>query len=311
MTVAQAIAFGAYIRWRFPVMRFSLGTANRQVLAEIFQYSIWALPLNVSGLIPFKTDAIVIGSVVSVGAIVYFTVANNLLLYVAEVIRGVSSALTPRVSALDALEQTTQLGVIYSEYSRATYLIALPICVMFVLLGGDFIALWMGESYRASSGRVLSILSIGYVFYLVQRGVAVPVLMGMSKLKVPTLMMIVAALVNLVLSVLLGRVWGIAGVAWGTTIPTLALTVGLVIFTARELKLDVWKYSVTAYAVPSLALPVLVGTTQLVRSVLGEGTFLRFSSTVVVSLVPYGALAYLLLGRAQQRSLMRLVLRSR
>ena len=65
-----------------------------------------------------------------------------------------SSALMPRVSALDALEQTTQLGVIYSEYSRATYLIALPICVMFVLLGGDFIALWMGESYRASSGQV-------------------------------------------------------------------------------------------------------------------------------------------------------------
>ena len=51
----------------------------------------------------------------------------------------------------------------------------------------------------------MSILSIGYVFYLVQRGVAVPVLMGMSKLKVPTLMMIVAALVNLVLSVFPGH----------------------------------------------------------------------------------------------------------
>jgi O-antigen/teichoic acid export membrane protein len=274
-TVVQGIMLWLYLRRFYPKMRFRLSAATRSMLKEIFSYSVWALGMNLAGLVSFRTDPIVIGSVISVGAIIYFAVSNNLLLYLSQAMEGIAQALMPRVSHMEARDGARELGAVYMQTSRLTLMLMQAACVMFVLIGPDFLALWMGEEFRGPSGRVLIILSAAYGFYLVQRGVAVAILLGTGDAKTPTLMMAASAVVNVVLSVILGRLWGIEGVAWGTTIALWGLTVALVIDMTRRLKVPILRYLVYTHFVPMLATLLLIVPTLVLRRLMAFDSFAK------------------------------------
>ena len=315
VTVLQGVLLFAHTRWKFPEIRFSFRKGSFAMTKEILHYSVWALLLSLAGLISFKTDPIVIGSVLSVGRIVYFGIGNNFLLYLSDFIRGISRALMPAASSLEARDETSALAKVYVDYSRLTYLILLPVCVLFVLIGGDFIAIWMGEDFRGPSGSVLTILAISYQFYLVQRGVGVSIMMGISRLRVPTMMMIQAAVVNAGLSVVLAASWGadldIDGVAWGTTIPNWILTVGLIGYTAKQLHVRVWHYIVQSHLIPSLGIPLLVVPTLLVKQVMDIDSYPKFAIAVVAALAVYSFGAYFLVGEYHRNMIRKRLLRRR
>ncbi len=99
---------------------------------------------------------------------------------------------------------------------------------------------------------------VSYLIFLPIRGVALPILMGLGKPKLPTIAFLIAGVVNLGLSIALARPLGIAGVAIGTAVPNL-LFAGLVLVVAcRELNTSLGDY--VRYVVPRAVLggiPVL------------------------------------------------------
>ena len=101
----------------------------------------------------------------------------------------------------------------------------------------EFVA---GDVFEEPSRRILMIMMPAYLLYFPVRGVAVPVLMGLGKLKGITTAILLAGLMNLVLSVLLVRPLGLDGVAWGTAIPTYACAMTLAVLLAGEIELSVW-----------------------------------------------------------------------
>jgi O-antigen/teichoic acid export membrane protein len=105
---------------------------------------------------------------------------------------------------------------------------------------------------------VLQILTMSSLVFLPIRGVAVPVLMGMGKPKVPAVATFVAGLVNLALSLLLVGPLGLVGVALGAAIPNVLLALLILTVACRELEITPIHYM--RYVVPRAAvgaLPVL------------------------------------------------------
>ena len=84
-----------------------------------------------------------------------------------------------------------------------------------LLLGPRFIAWWIDPSFEAPAGRVLQVLMLSYLIFLPVRGVALPILMGIGKPRLPAIAFLITGIVNLVLSMLLVRPFGLAGVALG------------------------------------------------------------------------------------------------
>jgi len=249
--IVESLLFAFYVKRRYPQLKFAPHIASKKVLSEIFGYSGFVLLFQLASRISFQTDALVLASVVSVASVVWFGVANSLLLYLTQLIVGVSNVLMPKISELDALNETEAIRVNYLRVTRITGLFVFPICLSLHLYGGDFIQLWMGDNYREISKYVLSVLALGYSFFLVQRGVGFPVLMGMSKMKWPTLIMFVGALVNLLLSIWWGRLYGISGVAWGTACPTILVAFLLMFYISSLLRI-----SIATVAYESLLLPL-------------------------------------------------------
>jgi O-antigen/teichoic acid export membrane protein len=117
---------------------------------------------------------------------------------------------------------------------------------------------WIDPSFEQPAGEVLQILMISSLIFLPVRGVALPILMGLGKPKAPTLTFAAAGVLNVVLSILLVRPFGLVGVALGTAIPNVLFAVVVLALACRELGIGVGAY--IRYVVPRAtvgALPVL------------------------------------------------------
>jgi len=303
-TVIQAGLFYTYIRIRYPVICISSNKISISVLKKVSGYSIFILIFLFASKISFNTDAMVISRVISVSAIVLFTVANNFLIYLSQFIVGISDALMPKISGLSAIGNQTNLKDIYLHLSKLVCFLLLPICLTFFFFGGDFIALWMGEKYRLVSGNILSILTLSYLFFLVQRGVAFPIMMGTSHVRFPTILMLMTALMNLLLSIWWGKVYGIYGVAWGTTVPNLVSTAGIIWYMLRTFNVHCHTYLYRGILIPLssgvfFAVPGLISHKYILVD-----SYLKFTMVVSVSIVVYFCFLHLLYLEQREKNLL-------
>jgi O-antigen/teichoic acid export membrane protein len=99
-----------------------------------------------------------------------------------------------------------------------------PIFITLIFRGSSFIGLWMGSSYAELSGHVLWILSVPWLFGTGASVVASGML-GISQHKRVVPFALAEGLGNLALSIALVKPMGILGVAWGTAIPNLAISI--------------------------------------------------------------------------------------
>lgn len=296
-TVVESLFFCFYVKRKYPQLHFTPRKVSKKVLSEIFGYSSFVLLLQVASRISFQTDALVLASVVSVASVVWFGVANSILLYLTQFVTSISKVLMPRISELDAVGKSEEIRGQYLRMIRITGLLVFPICLSLHLYGDDFISLWMGGNFNAVSSQVLSILALGYSVFLVQRGVGFPILMGTSKMKVPTVMMFVAALVNLLLSIWWGKYYGVIGVAWGTTLPTLAVAFALMWYVRSLLRIRLTIIFYESLLLPSIGLIPLYLAYLMTERLINIPSFLGLALKTLICGVIYLSFSYFLLDR--------------
>ncbi len=167
----------------------------------------------------YNTDALVITTLMSFAAAGSYSLA----LKAVEIMRGLVGAaagvLGTFVSEQNALGNQNSLGLIWSQGTKCSLLITLPVSGVLIFLGPQLLRVWLGTT-RATPAMALAMgwLAIGQVFDLAQ-STAYQVLMNSGKHKVLALLMICEAGANLILSIILIHFLGIVGVAIGTSIP--------------------------------------------------------------------------------------------
>jgi len=246
------------IRHRYPHVRLGLSGFDWKVVRQIFSFSLFVLVLNAGARLSFETDSMVIGAFMDVGKIPHFTIANSFIIYLMEFVVAIAAVVMPAATRLQTQGKGAELREIFLKWSKIAFSLTLMAGLFLLVLGPRFIAWWVGPEFEQSAGQVLQILMVSYLIFLPIRGVALPILMGLGKPKLPTIAFLIAGVVNLGLSIALARPLGIAGVAIGTAVPNL-LFAGLVLVVAcRELNTSLGDY--VRYVVPRAVLggiPVL------------------------------------------------------
>ncbi len=207
----------------FPALKIGLARCDREHLKMIFSFSVYAFLLQASFNMIFYTDSMIVGAFLSVSMVTFFAIAGNLMFYSRALIGGISALMIPRTSALEARGSREEVQMLTLKATRFASVVILPIALTFLIRGSSFIRLWMGSEYAGPSGRVLWILSLGLVFFAADQ-VATYAMMGLNKHKLVVQVVSAEALCNVALSIALVRSMGIFGVAWGTTLPSLAVS---------------------------------------------------------------------------------------
>ena len=288
VAILQALLLFLYIRRKHPEISLSPRHFNTKMLKEILGYSLFVLLFQVASRLAFQTDPMVIGSVISSGAIVYFSVGNNFLNYLMQFVRGISRALVPKSSELSTKGGLGALASIYQSYSQLTFLFVLPACVLFMTIGDDFIAIWMGEEFREPSGAVLRILTPSYLLFLVQRGVGHPILMGIARVKFPTIVMALSSLANVGVSIIWGIQYGLNGVAWGTALPNIVNAAVMVVYTCRVLNVTIRRYLIHSLLKPSLSIAFILPPALVLDHYVRLDGYLLFFAVALSCCAIYG-----------------------
>jgi O-antigen/teichoic acid export membrane protein len=219
---AEFAASWAAVAVRHRAVRFSLAHFDRSAVRAILSFSVYAMLLNVGTLLAFRCAALVIGARLDAGATTQFDIGNKFFEPLMGVVIGVGAVVMPAAARLGPLGDRAPLVPVFLRWSKVCFSLVLAVGVFLLVLGPEFLAVWVGEEFRGPAGRVLRILMVSFLAYLPVRGVALPILMGLGKARAPTLGLLAMGAVNLALSLALVRRFELDGVALATALPNVA-----------------------------------------------------------------------------------------
>jgi O-antigen/teichoic acid export membrane protein len=246
------------VRRHYPDIRLSLADYDPAMVRKVFSFSVYVLLLNAGARLSFETDALVIGAMSGVAQIPFFVVANSLIVYLMDFVIAIAAVISPMTTKLATEGRSKELAEMFLKWSKVALSITLMAGLFLIVFGPRFIGWWIDPSYERPAGGVLQILMLSSFLFLPVRGVAVPVLMGLGKPRVPAIASMAAGFLNLGLSLLLIGPFGLPGVALGTAIPNVLFAFLVITVVCRELEIGVSRY--LQYVVPRAAmgaLPVL------------------------------------------------------
>ncbi len=241
------------------------------ILRECMGFSAYALVGTFASQLMYATDSIVIGCVFGPQAIVPYYIALRLTDFLRKPILQIGDVAMPKAGQLTSI----------ADRGAQQRLIERGVMIAMVLAGGlqigcwyfgdDLIRNWVGEKY-ASSHQLLLILFGAQVIAL-PLGVLRSILFGLGTVRGPALMFMAEAALNLVLSLILIRFWGLTGVALGTAIPIVLIELGVFLpYVIRKLRLDPWHLAKATFGPILLPLAALWLYSDTVTRQLGPVT---------------------------------------
>ena len=240
------------VRRRYPGIRISLADFDWSAVRRVFSFSVYVLLLTAGARLIFETNAIVIGAFRSFGDIAYYVVANSLVVYLMEFVLAIASVVSTMATRLQAEGRLAGLREIFLKWSKVAFSLTIVVGAFLFVLGPRFIGWWIEPSFEEPSGTVLRILIVSSLVFLPVRGVALPVLLGLGKPRVPTIAFLATGVANVILSIALVGPFGLAGVALGTAIPNIVFAGVVLTLACRELGISLVEY--VRYVVPKVAL---------------------------------------------------------
>jgi O-antigen/teichoic acid export membrane protein len=195
----------------------SLAQVTRPSLKGMLGYSGLTMIIKVSNQLRFYVDAFVVGALLSTSAVTHYSIASRLALSYRDLMIAVFGALSPVFSRMLGRRKHGQIEGVFTFATTLSSALGCFIACGMILYGREFIQLWMGRSY-VDAYWPLVFLAVA-IFLETSQLPAVSYMYGVSRHRFLAYTTLFEGCANLALSLYLGRVHGLKGVALGTLIP--------------------------------------------------------------------------------------------
>lgn len=238
-------------------LHFSTKLISRSTVRELMVFSSITFLAIIANYMVFKTDNIVIGVFLSPEAVAIYAIGFMVSDYVGQIVGRMCNILTPMFSEYEARDATERMHALLFTSSRFSSILGLSAGCALILLGDQFLSLWIGKEYDGA-------YQIAVVMMIARMGgfPTAPfysMLYGIGKHHLILYTGIAEAVANLVLSLALVRSYGILGVAIGTMIPMLIGNLFFAVAVSRVSGFGFWKWLVTSLARPTIMALLLCG----------------------------------------------------
>jgi O-antigen/teichoic acid export membrane protein len=200
---------------------------DRALLRPFASLSVWLALTEASLLAVTRLDTIVVGLVVGLPAAGVYAVAQKIPVAVNAIMAPTTGLFFPHSADLAARKEVGRLRGAFLIGNRLSLAVALPLCVTLGLLAEPILRVWVGPEYVGGTTVVVLLLAAMAVWALTRAGLLI--LQGMGEARVPALIHVAEAVINVALSIALGITMGINGVALATLIAAVVTNVGLLV----------------------------------------------------------------------------------
>ncbi len=256
VTIIENLLLWGIAKRVVPQLRIRKAFATRETARECFSFSSYTAIGQAAEQIIYLSDITVIGFARGATQVDIYNIGLRICQMIQDPLAKIGEVLLPKAGYLHAHSKHSELATLVGKMAALTFVLVGGFFIGATYFGGMLIRTWIGDGLDQSH-RILIIL-------LAAQLVAQPMLvlrkamLGMGIVRIPALIDISEALINLVLSIVLVMHWGIEGVAWGTFIPL--VFVELLVFlpyACRQVNLrkrDLLTHSILPCLVPLTAL---------------------------------------------------------
>ena len=191
-------------------------------LKEIFSYSIWIFIFGLVYQFQWRTGQVILGSTTSTVTVAVFAVGVMLGIYFTTFGNVINRLLLP--SAVKHIQENATAELLTRQMvrvGRISLIILLFILGGFILIGKDFIILWVGGTYN-NAWLIALLIMIVYIMPISQ-GYAHAILEAKKILRFKTISFLISTTIGLVIGGILSYEYGALGMIWGLFVPLFLL----------------------------------------------------------------------------------------
>jgi O-antigen/teichoic acid export membrane protein len=251
----ESAAYVVYVLRGFPETRIRISYFAKHTVKQLYSYSIYSFISNVAKQLRFNLDSLVISGFLGLSSVTHYSIGSRIAGYYNLLVTEAISSLKPVFSSLEGQGAFDELREKYLFSVKLNTILSIFIGGSILIYGKAFILRWMGAGYL-DSFHVLVVLALAMLCNTFQIPPAT-LLYGISKHRVYSFIVVAEGLVNLGLSLLLVKKYGIIGVALGTLIPIFVTSFFIVPYYANRV-IQVSSSRYTKVLMRGLALGVLV-----------------------------------------------------
>jgi O-antigen/teichoic acid export membrane protein len=221
--VTTSIRVATYAAYRlnayhvFPSLSLSPTLFLWSRVRELTSFSVYVAIIDWSNKLNYSIDAVIIGAYLGPAAVALWTVPQRLAEMLQRLTNQFNGVIFPVIVDSDAGQKSERLRTIFIQGTRLSLVTVVPLAGALFLLADPLIRSWVGPRFIDSI--VVAQILICVVAIRVGNATATTVLKGAGQHRLLAFTNAGAALVNVALSLLWIRRFGLVGQAFGTLIP--------------------------------------------------------------------------------------------
>jgi O-antigen/teichoic acid export membrane protein len=156
LVIGRLVACGAYIWacfWTTPVLQNGRSFDTSFVM-PLIRFGGWMTVNNIVGPLMFYLDRFLVGALLSVSAVAYYTTPVDMMLRLTLIPNAVVGVLFPAF-VLSLSQDRERTGVLLSRASKYIFLIVFPIVLVTVTFAPEGLTLWLGPTFSLQGTAVL------------------------------------------------------------------------------------------------------------------------------------------------------------
>ena len=256
--LAKRLFPGLKINWKW------LAGYDRSRSRELALYSTWSFLIQLAYQFRFRIDSLTVGGLMGGAAVTQYAIGSRIIEYAQSPLVLVLNTALPALTRLHVDNQKERMAEVVLFLLRFSLLLAVFAGGIVFAVGDAFIRRWIGAGHEQSY-LIAVVLAVGFmteVFLLPLTNW----LYASANHKMLAIANIIEAMVNVALSIILGRKFGLVGVAIGTVVPLLLMQLFWVLPQASRL-LEVPIRRFVALAIPAaISISTVMVAAVLVRA---------------------------------------------
>ena len=303
------------VKWmvikRSTSVRVNLRYQQKGLYKEIFAFSFWVTVSSIAQRASFNFSPTVLGVTVknAAEAISVFGIITTIESYAYSIPGAINGMFLPRVSQIYAEESTHKLSALMNNVGRFQFALNSLVTVGFILVGDEFINLWMGPAYRDAYIGIILVIIPGVFYNSLQ--IAHTTMIVANKIKYKAFVDCGMAAMNVVLAFALSFRYGVLGVCAAICVAYIFRVIILIYLYKKYLpvglgefiKVCFFRMSVPGLATMCLGIPMDV--------LVGSGRWLLLCVKIMAISVAYMLFVLLVGITKQERKLLLNVVKTR
>jgi O-antigen/teichoic acid export membrane protein len=216
------IAIGYYL---ISELKFRFAFFQKTIMKKLFDFGYKVQIAVISEVITTQTDKLLITIMLTIAMVTYYQLGNVIVQAILSITTLLVSALTPAFAEMEARGERKLLTLAYLRMTKYLAFVSIPLFIFIMFFASEIMQIWMGTGYERSA-LIVQILCIGWLINKIAH-VGASVSMAIEKPQLMANGSIIIIVLNIILSIVLIKLFGFSGVAWGTSI---AVTIGTIYF---------------------------------------------------------------------------------